>query len=675
MSTRGVVVGPLRRKMAQQLRRGVVVHPEPRVRPARAVLGVLVRVLRGDRGRGAGHGRQGTPLRVLAAGALLALAAVPGAPGIAAAAEEPGAGDPVRFTAAMLNEVDSFNPFLGIEVESYEMWALTYDYLIDFSVDDLSLEPSLATEWETSDDGLTWTFTIRDDVTWSDGEQLTADDIAFTYGRVLDKGPGSATWGSWLASVTEVTAPDPTTVVMKLDRPNSVLPMVPIPIVPEHVWQDISDDEMKSYANEPSGGQPVVGSGPFRFVEGTAGGSTYRFEANPDYWKGAPHLDEVVFRVFKSEDPAVQALIKGEVDYVEGISALQVKALESREGILAHNANTTGFDEIAFNAGSVDLETGEPIGDPNPAVLDPAFRYALGFALDRQQLVDQVYQGAGQPGTTIVPPAIGTYHWEPPAEEVTHDPGRAAELLDEAGYAVGDDGLRTMPDGSPIGTLRLFARSDSATSTDVMTFFQEWLADLGIESEVTTVESTKLTDIILAGEFDAFEWGWFVDADPTSMLSYMTCDQRGGWSDSWYCNEEYDALFEQQGTELDEQARVEQVKEMQEILFRDAPYLLTAYNTTGQAVRSDRFACLQAQPDPDGVWLFQLGTHNYRSMRPASEAGDCGGAANATQAADAEDSEGVSTGFLVGAGALAVLVVAGGAVLLVRRRVTAGDRE
>ncbi len=632
------------------------------------MLDALVGFLRGD-GRRRLHGRQGTPLRALAAGVLLTLASLSGAP---ASADE--GDDPARLTVALLNEVDSFNPFLGIEVESYEMWALTYDFLTEIAVDDLSVEPSLAAEWETSEDGLSWTFTIRDDVTWSDGEPLTAADIAFTYSRVLGKGPESATWSSWLAGVVEVTAPDDTTVVMRLKRPNSVLPMIPIPIVPEHVWSGITGEEMRSYAAEPSDDQPVVGSGPFRLVDGTAGGSTYRFEANPDYWKGAPHIDEVVYRVFKSEDPAVQALIKAEVDYVEGISALQVKSLQGRDGILAQNADTSGFDEISFNAGSIDLETGEPIGDPNPAVLDPAFRYALGFAVDREQLVETVYQGAGQPGSTIVPPGIAEYHWEPPAEELEHDPERAAELLDEAGYVLDDAGLRTLPDGSPIGTLRLYSRSDSDTSTDVMAYFQEWLADLGIKSEVTSVESSKLTDIILAGTFDAFEWGWYVDADPTSMLSYMTCDQRESWSDSWYCNEEYDALFEQQGSELDEAARTEQIHRMQEILFRDAPYLLTAYNTTGQAVRSDRFACFQNQPSPHGLWLFQQGTHSYLSVRPADEAGDCDGL-DGTEAGDPAADNGAGTGFLIAAGVVGVVVVLGAGVLLVRRRATAGDRE
>ena len=81
------------------------------------------------------------------------------------------------------------------------------------------------------------------------------------------------------------------------------------------------------------------------------------------------------------------------------------------------------------------------------------------------------------------------------------------------------------------------------------------------------MESSNLTEIILEGDFDAFEWGWYVEPDPTSMLSYMTCDQLGNWSDSWYCNEEYDALYEQQQTEVDPAARAEQVKQMQEILY------------------------------------------------------------------------------------------------------------
>ena len=138
--------------------------------------------------------------------------------------------------------------------------------------------------------------------------------------------------------------------------------------------------------------------------------------------------------------------------------------------------------------------------------------------------------------------------------------------------------------------------------------------------------------MILEGDFDAFEWGWYVEPDPSSMLSYMTCDQLGSWSDSWYCNEEYDALYEQQQTEIDPEARAEQVKQMQQILYEDAPYLVTAYSSIGEAFRSDRFACLRPQPDPGGIYLIQYGVYNYLNMRPADEAGDCGGVEGVTEA-------------------------------------------
>ncbi len=464
--------------------------------------------------------------------------------------------------------------------------------------------------------------------------------------------------------------------MLTLKKPNAVLPLLPIPIVPEHIWKDVSEKAVKSYGAEPKGGQPVVGSGPFRLVEGTAGGSTYRFEANPDYWKGAPHVDKVVFRVYKSEDPAIQALIKGEVDFVEGISPIQVKALEGKSGITAQNGDSPSFDEIAFNAGSVDTETGKPIGDPNPAVLDPKFRHALGYALNLDQLVSKVYQGAGLPGTTIVPPAYADYHWEPPADEAfTFDLDKAGQLLDEAGYKKGANGLRTQPDGSPLGKLRLAARTDSPTSLDTMNYLKEWLGELGIESQVETYESSKLTDVILEGNFDLFQWGWYVEPDPDSMLSYLTCGQRGGWSDSWYCSKQYDALYAQQNAEMDQATREDLVKQMQQLVFKDSPYLITAYTAIGEAVRSDRFACLQPQPDPGGVWLLQYGAHNYLSVRPASEAGSCDDVGSAVKASDAADDSGVSTGFLVAAGGLAVLLVVVGGVIMLRRRSTTGDRE
>ncbi|MBZ5738690.1 ABC transporter substrate-binding protein [Nocardioides mangrovi] len=622
-------------------------------------------------------GRGNRRTRLLAAAALLLAALTPGLALGSAGPATAAADDPVTLTIGMTNDADSLNPFVGIEATSFEMWQLTYDYLITYSTKDLSPEPSLATSWDTSDDGLTWTFHLTDKATWSDGEPLTAEDVAYTYSRIIDGGPEAATWGAYLNQVTKAEATDDTTLVLTLKKPNSSLPLLPIPIIPEHIWKDVPEDEVKTYKNEPSDGQPVVGSGPFRLVEGSAGASTYVFEANPDYWQGAPHVDRIVFQVYKSKDPMVQALIKGEVDFIDDINALHVKSLESHDDITAQSGNAPSFDEIGFNTGAVDTKTGDPIGDGNPALQDAAFRHALGYAIDTQQIIDKVYQGAGVPGSVIIPPAFSTWRWDPPADEAySYDPDKAGQLLDEAGYTVGSDGLRTMPDGSPIGTLRLYARSESPTSLDTMNYFKEWLADIGIKADVISVESNKLTNIILDGTFDAFEWGWYVDPDPTTMLDYLTCGQLGSWSDSWYCNKKYDALYEKQAVEMDQDKRVEMVHQMQQMIYEDAPYLVTAYDTIGEAYRSDRFACFVPQPDPGGVWLFQSGTASYLSVRPASEAGDCGGDTSATAATSGSgDDGGMGTGAVIGVGVAVVVLLGLGMVLGLRRRGTAADRE
>ena len=141
-------------------------------------------------------------------------------------------GDEGTFTVAYLQDVDSFNPFLGIVAESFEMWSLMYDSLTGYTLADMQPDASLATDWTSSDDGLTWTYTMRDDATWSDGEPLTSADVAYTYGRILDGGPERSTWGSYLKGVTDVATPDDTTVELTFDKPSSSMPLLPSPSSP-----------------------------------------------------------------------------------------------------------------------------------------------------------------------------------------------------------------------------------------------------------------------------------------------------------------------------------------------------------------------------------------------------------------------------------------------------------
>ena len=189
-----------------------------------------------------------------------------------------------------------------------------------------------------------------------------------------------------------------------------------------------------------------------------------------------------------------------------------------------------------------------------------------------------------------------------------------------------------MPDGSPIGQLNLLARSDSETSQATMEFFHEWLADVQIDSKVTYMESSKLTNVILDGEYDAFQWGWYVEPDPDSMLSYFTCGQLGNWSDSWYCKKPYDKLYTQQNQATDQAKREAIVRKMQQMLYDDAPYLVTVYNQIGEAYRSDRWEGFVPQPDPGGILLFQYGHANYLNLDPvvSADGATAGGSSSET---------------------------------------------
>jgi peptide/nickel transport system substrate-binding protein len=613
---------------------------------------------------------------IAAAGALVLAPVVARNPSAGAATS---LADKPTFTIGWTGAVDSFNPFNGIVAESYEMWALMYDYIIGWSDKDMSpsKEGGLADDWTTSPDGLTWTFDIRTGVKWSDGVPLTAHDIAYTLNRILDGGPEAITWGSYLKSVDKVTAPNDTTVVLNLSKPNAVLPLLPMPIIPEHIWKNVSEDDVKTYANEPADGKPVVGSGPFELVEGKADGDTYRFQANPDYWGGEPNVSEVDYRVFRSQDTLVQALQAGEIDFAEGVTPLQIDKLKGDGNITTVLGDSPSFDEIAFNTGSVDTTKCDgtdcpPMGDPDPAVLDPKFRFALNFAIDRQQLIDKVYQGAGLPGTTVIPPAYPQWQWKSDDPNAfAYDPDKAKQLLEDAGYKAGSDGMRTEVDGSPL-KLQLYARTDSETSIGTMNFFKEWLKDVGVDSEIVSATSNKVTNIILDGTYDIFQWGWYVEPDPDSVLSYFTCAQRGGWSDSWYCDPRYDELYQAQHSETDLAKRQKDVLEMQQMLYDDAPYLVTAYSAIGEAYRSDRFTGFVPQPNPGGVLLLQYGHANYLNLKPVTVAD--GTASAGGGGAD----EGSSTDQVV---AIVLIVV----VLLIlavfvtmwvmRRRTTADTRE
>ena len=394
--------------------------------------------------------------------------------------------------SAMLNEVDSFNPFLGIEAASYEMWALIYDYLITYSTEGHVARAGAGDQ--LGDLGRRAHLDLRHPrraSTWSDGEPLTAADIAYTYNRILDGGPEAATWGSYLEPVDRGDRARRDHLVLELKKPNAVLPLLPIPIVPEHVWKDVGEKEVKTlHRTSPrtaSRWSAPVRSGSWRAARAARRTGSRRTPTTGRARRTSTRWSSASTR---REDPVVQALIKGEVDFVDGHHRRsRSRRCRARRASRRRTATRPASTRSRSTPAPVDTETGEPDRRRQPGAPGPGFpaRPRLRHR-PRGAASTRSTRAPATPGQTIIPPAYTTCHWEPPEDEAfTYDPERAGELLDEAGYAMGDDGLRTMPDGvADRDAAALRAGRSRPTSLDTMKYFKEWLDDLGIEAEVTS---------------------------------------------------------------------------------------------------------------------------------------------------------------------------------------------
>ena len=252
-----------------------------------------------------------------------------------------GEDEKVVFRIGDTNDIDGFNPFKLVEIPSFEVMDLTYDLLVDFSPKDSSPVPGLADSWETSDDGLTWTFHLNKDAKWHDGKPVTSEDVAYTFQRILDEEQGL--YIDYVKQIESIETPDEHTVVFTTKEPSVQMLSMYVYILPKHIWEDVPADETKSFKNE-----PAIGSGPFQAVEWKKG-QFARLKANPDYFRGAPKIDEIIFQFYDNDDTMVQALKNGEVDYIRSMPINLFKSLENQEGIETNSAPDPGFTELGFN--------------------------------------------------------------------------------------------------------------------------------------------------------------------------------------------------------------------------------------------------------------------------------------------------------------------------------------
>ncbi|RRO18093.1 ABC transporter substrate-binding protein [Saccharopolyspora rhizosphaerae] len=594
--------------------------------------------------------------RLVALGAALLVGLLLPAP--VSAQEDGERPEGAALRVGLQQQIDSLNPFLGYSLAATDIFRAIYPTLTTYNANDFGVEPELAEWWESTPDKLTWTFHIRPGVTWSDGRPVTARDAAYTFNRMMTDPAAATANGNFVENFETVTAPDDATLVIRTRTPQATMLAIDAPIVPEHVWSQVTD--VANFANDQ---MPIVGSGPYVLTDHRAE-QDVTLTANPQFWRGAPKVSELQFIQYKNSDAAVQALRKGDVDVVQKLTPAQFDALADQPDINQVKGQGRRFYEMILNPGATNSEN-QPIGTGHPALTDVRVRRAIEHGIDRQVLVDRVLGGYGQVGGGYLPPIFEDYHWTPPQPR-TFDPATANRMLDEAGYTRGPDGIRRTPQGEPLN-FDFVLHGDESMDSQVGEFVKRWLADLGITVELQPVSDNQLNDRTTAGDFDMVISGWSANPDPDYVLRLQTCGARptpdgNGTPDTLQCDPVYDDLYTKQLAEFDPAKRIDLVKQLQERFHDQATGLVLFYANSLEAHRGDRYAGFTLQPASNGVITGQQGYWGYYGAEPTEQAIKGTGGTNYTTVA-----------WVLG-GAV-VLVVLVGLVVVARRRATADDRE
>lgn len=427
---------------------------------------------------------------------------------------EEAAKDEVVVTMPVSSEPESgFDPAYGWGAGEHVHEPLIQSTLT-VTTPDLKIGLDLATEYSVSDDGLTWTVKIRDDVKFTDGEPLTTEDVAFTYNNCRDNSSVND-----FSMLEEAVAVDDTTVEFHMNRQFSVWPytMAIVGIVPEHAYDE-------NY------GQNPIGSGRYIMKQWDRGQQVI-FEANPDYYGEAPKMKKVTV-LFMEEDAALAAAQAGQVDVAHTAASYTDVAIDGYELFTAPTVDNRGFNLPAIPADT--MEDGTPIG--NDFTSDVNVRRAINIGLDREEMIQNVLNGYGTPAYSI----CDKMPWYNDAAEVEYDFDGAVKLLEDAGWVAGDDGIREK-DGVKAAFTLMYPSSDSVRQALAEDTANQ-LKELGIE---VTTEGVGWDVAYTRAQSEPLMWGWGAHTPMELYNIYHTMEDTGEADYSPYHNETVDQYMDE----------------------------------------------------------------------------------------------------------------------------------
>jgi len=468
-----------------------------------------------------------------------------------------------QVIVGLSQEPTVFNPLKStLEVDRGVQYAI-FDSL--WRIDqDAALIPNLATEIPSvenggiSEDGLTYTFHLRDDAKWHDGEPFTAADVVFSHNTIVNP---DFVAGTRIGhdQVTEISAPDDKTVTMTLKEPYAPFLIVwsDTYLVPEHLLKDVADLNTAEFNST-----APVGTGPFTFVERVPG-DHITLNANPTYHGPGPYLDTVIFKYVPDLTVLFTQFKTSEIDVtgLQGITADNFSEAQTLEDKVI-NHELTGFVEFIY------MNFGKPVFQ------DKAVREALYAAMDKDNIINQVYYGVHSPTESYL--AQKSWAYNPDLTAQVYDVEAAKKILDVAGWTPGADGIREK-DGVKLS----FTNSTTAGNKvreQAQQYLQQTWKEAGIDMQINNMPAAVIWgDYYNLSQYDSVMVGWLNPPDPDAISrfhsAYIPAQGGGGQNTMQYKNPDLDKLLEAGVKELDQEKRATIYQQAQQILRDDLAYL------------------------------------------------------------------------------------------------------
>ncbi|WP_417308015.1 ABC transporter substrate-binding protein, partial [Devosia sp.] len=482
---------------------------------------------------------------------------------------------PNILVVGQIAEPASLDPHVSTAANDFRIAVNLYDGLVRNKPGTLEIEPALATDWSISDDGLEYTFNLREGVTFHDGTPFNAEAVKFNFDRMLDEDHPYASTGPfplsfYFSSVENVEVLDDLTVKFTLNEPfapfmSNLASATGLIVSPAAVEEFGAD-----YGRNP------VGTGPFKFEEWQSNTSVVA-SRNEDYWDGAPPLEAVIFRPISDANTRVAEMLSGGIDVL----------LETPPDNVAQFRDDSSFQVVEAVGPHVWYVM---LNAKDGPFADKRVRQAVNYAVNKESLVNDVLQGTADVSAGPIPPAFN-WAYNADVDPYPYDPDMARKLLAEAGAEDASltflvtEGGSGMLDPVPMGTA-----------------IQADLAAVGLDVEIKTYEwNTFLSEVNpgLEGKGDMAEMAWMTsDPDTLPFLALRTAawPAEGGFNSSYYSNPEVDALLDKARVATDRAERGELYKQVQAITHEDAPWLYVA-NWKQNAVITSAVGDFELQPD------------------------------------------------------------------------------